>query len=117
MGGTLLKDVWVLSLLHSRALAGCRILDGGVLFDAVEKNVDKKINYFGARLGQVITGFEQDLDLSLIPYHTQERPSRHGSINFAKSPVSNPSLDILADVVSYFDCGGLEKDVGQLVAF
>jgi hypothetical protein len=114
--GTLLKDVWVLILLHSRALAGCRILSG-VSLDSFEKNVNEKINYLTARLGQVVTGFEQNLDLSLIPDHSQERPSRYRSINFAKSPVGHPALDVLADVVSDFDRGGLEKDVGQLMAF
>jgi len=117
MGGTLLKDVWVLILLHSRALAGCRILVGGILFDSVEKDVYEEINYLVARLGQVITGFEQNLDLSLVPYHTQERPRRYGGINFAKSPFGDPALDVLADVVSDFDRGGPEKNIGQLVAF
>src|SRR5215471_7377917 len=95
----------LLPLLHSPALAGCRILGGGVLFDSVEKDVYEKINYLVARLGQVIAGFEQDLDLGLIPDHSQESPSRHCGIDFAKSPVGHPALDILADIVSDFDRG------------
>jgi hypothetical protein len=115
-GGTLQKDVWVLILLHSRALAGCRILSG-VLLDSVEKNVNEKINYFGARLGQVITGFEQNLDLSLIPDHSQERPGRHRRIDLSESSFGDTALDVLADIVSDLDRGGLKKDVGQLMAF
>ena len=91
-------------LLLPGLLVRCRILSG-VLFDSVEKDVYEKINYLVARLGQVVAGFEQDLDLSLIPHHSQERPSRHRRIDFSKRPFADPALDVLADIVSDFDRG------------